>query len=492
LYRATLKSKLMQSMFLSGVDMEEVTASLAPIEKLSKDEESALGEGNNEGSAIASPIRDAANARLQLSSKSSREMNKLLMPKMHHAQTPDEKADIIRKFETGEIGKMIDTLKPKKSKSQSQKQLESLMATNEKASRKHLNEKMFDKNGNPMDGTVIASSLHEVTKKKLPKIVLTGKNSDAIIEELRGSDYFHEGSEASSLAKSLNNNGIIDVRNYYGLEARQRLFHHYKKMNRQHHMFTGKESETTIDDVAEHASVYSVIAAARNNVQQVADSKSIASGGSVATDRSSTKQTKDSKGSKASKVSAYSGLYLKSERRTPAHPVESTYLSRLDVFAGIDEELVKQSRSNYFSYKCLAQKVYNDDDDDDEGDSEADSNGEDEEDEEESMRDAMRSELSKILGVDASTSLLTNSQMQLLSPTQKEFWEKEQQKAMEEEAAVMCSPRTKYLGGCIREKLAPLPRLVCRANRECRAIDIADYGVGDRSKFVSFMNSSML
>jgi cellobiose-specific phosphotransferase system component IIB len=132
------------------------------------------------------------------------------------------------------------------------------------------------------------------------------------------------------------------------------------------------------------------------------------------------------------------------------------------------------------------------DDDDDEGDSEADSNGEDEEDEEESMRDAMRSELSKILGVDASTSLLTNSQMQLLSPTQKEFWEKEQQKAMEEEAAVMCSPRTKYLGGCIREKLAPLPRLVCRANRECRAIDIADYGVGDRSKFVSFMNSSML
>jgi hypothetical protein len=457
-----LRPKLMQSMFLSGVDMEEVDAALAPVERLVDDDDLNT-------SSTASPIRDAARERLNLSHKSGRE--KLVMPRVPHLYSPEEKAEIAKKLESGEMSKMIASLKPKP-----QKHLESVSAQ----SARKLNEKIFDKNGNPVDGTVIATSLNEVTKKKLPKIVLTGKNSNAPVDAARGSDYFVD---ANSIGMTVTA-GVVDQRNYYGLEARQKLFHHYRKMTRQSLVYSGNESNVSIDEVNEFGSVYSTLAAARNNIQQRQEdntvsasmSQSLSSPAGTPSAFSLSAPSRTSQTSLPSKVSPYSGLHIKNVRRTPAHPVESAFLSKLDVFAGVDEELVKATRRNYFSYKCLAQKIYKDDDDDEDGEtdfgSEPDSKGSPAN--SPSPKPGMSKDISKIFGVEGSMSLLTGP---LPSPAGCA--------TIEEEAAVMSSPRTKYIGGCIREGLAPLPRLVCRAHYDCKGIDVADYGFGDRSKYIS-------
>lgn len=477
--RKQLKPKLMQSMFLGGVhggvDMEEVEAAMAPVER--------LVETDDTSSDVHSPSRAliAAKDRLQLSSKSNRDK---LLPRMHFQQTPEEKAEALKKVESGEINKLITTLRVNKP---NQKELESVSGSAQSQKMK-LNEKMFDKHGNPMDGTVLASSLNEVTKKKLPKIVLTGKNTDAMIEEIRGSDFFQDN---DSIGKSFHS-GVIDMRNYYGLESRQRMFHHYKKMNRQSLIYTGTESTISPQEIASHGSVYSTLSAARNNIQQAATDNqnrnannnssssqynlgenSLASLTTAMTTNNSAAGGASGGGSRAS--SPYAGLYIRNERRTPAHPLEAPYLSKLDVYAGVDEELVNATRSNYFSYKCLSQKVYKDDDDDDDEGSDGDGGG-DGDDDEDGGGGGAKGELSKLLGIEQSTTTMTLglAEVSRINPSI----------PMEEEANIMCSPRTKYLGGCIREKLAPLPRLVCRIHKESRGIDVKDYGFGDRSKFV--------
>ena len=468
----------MNSLFLSGVDMEEVVAALTPVEKLVTEETP----------VTLSPIRETAKEKLMLSTKHAKERKPILRSAPNSAvMTAEEKAEAMLKLESHNMNNLVSMLRPV------QRVENKDDVINPKST---IRERMFDKNGEPLDQQSVVNSLHEVQSKFLPKIILTGRNIEAKIEEKRGSAYFLDDESPGSLLTS----NTVDARNYYGIEARQKLFQHYRNMSRQRFNYSGNESLEPPESVSELSSIYcatrqkedSMVGDERDDPRDRTNSMATSlSSPSLSLFTKKSKTMRKTGGSVSSFASAststYAGLRLRNERKSLQHPLESTFLPKFDVFAGVDEQLIKHSRHNYFSYKCLAQKVYDDDDDDDTDDDKKDvdedagdegSNGDDKsvlsqmkpfKDTSASMSMKLKSTSSKISasfpapGLESSVSQVTHAL------------------TMQDEANIMNSPRTKYIGGCIREKLQPLPRLVCRIDRNCRSIDVSSYGFGDAS-----------